>query len=159
MIIKNDRGTTLIELIAVIALISIVLILIISSQLTWFKNTNNLSEQTLNQEKLRFAFEQMVKDIEEAAEVSLNSYPSSDQTHFLNITKQSGDLVVYGYDISTSRLFVDKMGNTIFLVENMNSFIINYIDKTYYIEGIINDIDVKTGQPYKIMTSAKMIEW
>lgn len=159
MIIKNNRGATLIELLAVIVLVIIVLTLVISSQLTWFKNTNNLSEQTLNQEKLRFAFEQIVQDIEAAKEISINPYPSSDQTHHLNITKQSGDLVIYGYDIETSRLFVDKMDNTIFLVENMNSFIINYENGTYYIEGMIGDIDVRTKRPYKMITSAKTITW
>lgn len=158
MIVKDERGVTLIELLAVISLITVILLAVTSAQLNWFGNTTKLPQQTLNQERLRFAFEQIVKDIEEADIVSCNPSDGIQQTLSLNITKDAS-AVIYQYDTDTNVLSVLKQGNNIVLAENVISFIIKLENDTYYIEGKIEDIDLKTNLPYRLVTSAKPIIW
>lgn len=164
MKIKDESGVTLIELLAVISLVGVVLLLIASAQFNWFSGTTNLPKQTLNQEKLRFAVGQIVKDIEEAqvSSVVITSDVGSEQTLSLEITKATGllDTVTYQFDMNSSKLSVDTNGNNIALADEVNSFIITELaNGSYGIEAIINDIDPKTGEPYKIATSAKPIVW
>ncbi len=158
MNIKDKSGATLIELLAVISIISVILLAITGAQLIWYNSTANLPEKTLNQERLRFAFEQIVKDIEEANSIICNPSDGIQQTLSLNITKSSGT-VLYLYDIDTGVLSVTKQGNNITLAENLVSFIIKLENGTYYIEGKTEDIDFKTNLPYRLVTSAKPIVW
>ncbi|MGD9677326.1 MAG: hypothetical protein AB7V16_03020 [Vulcanibacillus sp.] len=158
MIIKDKSGATLIELLAVLSLISLILLVITSSQLIWFNSTSNTPKQTLDQERLRFAFEQVVMDIEAAESIVCTPSNGIEQTLSLNITKPS-EVVIYLYDTDRNELSVTKQGDNYLLAESVISFIIYLDDGTYYIEGMIEGIDLKTNQPYTLTTSAKPIVW
>ncbi len=160
MILKDERGFTLIELLAVISITAVVLLAIASAQFNWFDNTVNLPKQNLNQEQIRFAFEQIVSDIEEADtdKIILETDSESGNTTSLNLTNHSDSsyIVTYQYNLDSKILSVDKDSNNIILARNIISFVVEEVSGTYYIEGEIEDLD---NRPYKLVTSARPIIW
>jgi len=156
----HEKGSSLIELLAVLVILTTVIAVITSSQMAWFNTTKDLPKQTLNQEKLRFAFEQLVKDIEQAESIEeCNPCDGISDTNTIKIKTTATEEIVYQYDDTAQKIMITKQGITFSIAEGVISFIVEHDRGFYWIEGKIQDLDIKTGQPYTLTTSVKPIEW
>jgi prepilin-type N-terminal cleavage/methylation domain-containing protein len=161
---NNEKGATLIELLAVIAVISIVIGLIASAQFAWFKGTNDLQKQTLHQEKVRFAAEQLVRDIESASSLAKQdgaiAVGQPMVTEVVEIELKNGSDSRYLFNRNTGDFMLERGSVNVVLAVNVDNFYLDPTDGTkYIIDFILKDVDPRTGQKYRILTIARPINW
>lgn len=70
---KNEKGITLIELLAALALVSMVILLASSVQLFGQKQVNNQTNEIQNQSNVRLALNIVTKEIRKASNVSVTN--------------------------------------------------------------------------------------
>lgn len=162
--IKNNRGATLIELLAVLAIIGLVVLLLATAQNAWFDGTTDLQKQMFNQEKLRFAVETFVRDIEGAQTIDIvagNSQPGEDNyTQSVTITSLGGVESLYEFNRTLGVFTLERGDIDVTLAINLDNFYMEGpLGSTYKIGFRLIDIDARTGTGYQILTTAQPIKW
>lgn len=84
--LKNNRGLTLIEVLAAVALLSVILLLVGSLHVFGQKNFNDQAVQAENTAHLRLAMSWITKDVRRAEEVTYSSETNQLQMDNENIT-------------------------------------------------------------------------
>lgn len=115
---KNQKGLTLVELLAVIVLLSLVLLLVSSIHLMGLKQYSTQSQSIKNQENTRLAMTMITKDIRRSTSISvadstdlklvINNQPVTYSLNQWQIDK-NGRAVVSGVQFSVSPLG-DQLG-------------------------------------------------
>ncbi len=162
--IRNDRGITLIELLAVLALIGVVTSLLLAAQTSWSRGTADLQQQMINQDKLRFAMETLVRDIEESAsivKVEGNPLPSeAPYTESVEITSMDGVVSTYTFDPEAGTFSLERGTVNVTLVANLENFRLQGPTASRYTVDLrLMDIDARTGLGYQIITTVRPITW
>ncbi|MCM3441952.1 prepilin-type N-terminal cleavage/methylation domain-containing protein [Metabacillus halosaccharovorans] len=134
---KNQRGVSLIEVIASISLISIILLLVNSFHLFGQKQMTSQTDEIQNQANIRTALNMITKEIRTAESVSIE-----DDVLIINLKDK------YTLDSNTI-----MKNNTVF-IKNINRFIFAFDDeKKKKINLSIESLPSKEEQPIKVSTS------
>ncbi len=164
MVIKNERGVTLVELLAVLAVIGMILGLILFAQSTWSSETKALQQQMLEQDKLRFAVETLVRDIEASETITITpgiiQVGQTFHTLQVEILLKSGVVSVYNFDIVSGDFTLTRGDVNAKLAINLEKFFLDPQPGDWYIlDFILNEPDHRLGTNYQILTIARPIDW
>jgi prepilin-type N-terminal cleavage/methylation domain-containing protein len=109
-IVSDNRGLTLVELLAVIVLLSIILIIVSSIHLMGVKEYNVQSQVIKNQDNVRLAMSMLTKDVRSASTVSVTN-------NQLTLATDSGTTIY-----SQGQSALNKNGNPV--VKGISQFIV-----------------------------------
>ncbi|AGK55095.1 PilW family protein [Bacillus sp. 1NLA3E] len=115
---KNEKGITLIELLAALALVSMVILLASSVQLFGQKQVNNQTNEIQNQSNVRLALNIVTKEIRKASNVSVtNNVLTINNTDIYklenNILKKNNEPLISNIQSFTITKTEDKVTITI----------------------------------------------
>ncbi|WP_026558588.1 prepilin-type N-terminal cleavage/methylation domain-containing protein [Bacillus sp. J37] len=134
---KNQRGVSLIEVIASISLISIILLLVNSFHLFGQKQMTSQTDEIQNQANIRTALNMITKEIRTAESVTIQ-----DDVLIINLKDK------YTLDSNTI-----MKNNTVF-IKNINRFIFAFDnEEKKKMDLFIESLPLKEEQPIKVSTS------
>lgn len=134
MVLKSNKGVTLIELLAVLAILSIVILLAGSVQLFGQKQTKQQTDEIQNQSEVRLALNMITKDIRSAKSGPSNVNVTIPNTE-LQINTMNDTTIVYKFD-GNKTLLKDSQP----FISNIKEFVINKDIEKVSITLTSNDI-------------------
>ncbi len=145
--LQNQKGVTLIELLAVVAIIAVVLIAISTVQIQFIKTFNEVSEGSLQNSETAFFMNVVNDEVRNAEEIMVSE-------NMITLTKESGEETTFVFDKNEMVIKIQKEnGIDLTLLTGVQDYQGILLKEKKKI-GIQLDLQIKSGHqifPFKLI--------